>query len=133
MSQADIATMYEKISSENDLFNYNVVKLVKDVNNNALYFSRNAIPAHRDLAYKDWIKSHTYLRHVGVYGFKKEVLHKIIQLPSSSWEIAEKLEQLKWLENGFTIKVCENEYYSKGVDTIEDYENILKLIEKNRD
>lgn len=122
-----IATMYDVINNENDLFNYNVVKLVKDLNNNVLYFSRNAVPAHRDLPFKDWIKSAVYYMHVGIYGFKRNILMDVVRLPVSDLEKSEKLEQLRWLENGFEIKLCENLFFSKGVDTREDYEEVLKL------
>jgi 3-deoxy-manno-octulosonate cytidylyltransferase (CMP-KDO synthetase) len=127
-SEAPIVTMAESLSNEQALFDYNVVKLTKDNNNRALYFSRNAIPAFRDKPYKDWIKLHPYFRHVGLYGFRKSILLDLVKLSTSSLEKAESLEQLRWLENGYSIGVMETSHYSVGVDTQEDLDRVRILL-----
>lgn len=128
--QFDICTVCEKVKNEADLFDYNVVKLVKSSSNSVLYFSRNAIPALRDKPYKDWYNSHIYYRHVGIYGFAESAIKKVVKLPVSSLEKAESLEQLRWMENDFKIGVMESSSYSIGVDTLEDLEKVRKLVSK---
>jgi 3-deoxy-manno-octulosonate cytidylyltransferase (CMP-KDO synthetase) len=117
---AQIATQCNMITEAEEIFDYNVVKVVKSQEHKALYFSRQAIPAHRDLPFKSWYEASKYYRHVGIYGFKREALLKLIELKESSLELSESLEQLRWLENDFEIKVYETQYKSKGIDTPED-------------
>jgi len=119
---ASICTQCTKISDHDQLFDYNVVKLTKDKNNKVLYFSRQAIPCFRDLPYKEWFESHEYLRHVGIYAFRKEVLMELSKLTPSAYEQAEKLEQLRWLEAGYDIYCQTTKFRSIGVDTQEDLE-----------
>lgn len=123
-----ISTLYEKISEENLLFDYNVVKMVLNKNANVLYFSRSAIPAQRELPYKEWIKKTDYLRHIGLYGFRRETLIQICQLNQSRLEQLEVLEQLRWLENGYEIHALEGKNHGFGVDTQEDLERAEKRL-----
>lgn len=123
-----IVTMLTKIDNENDLFDYNVVKVVYNILGKALYFSRNVIPAHRDLPYKNWIENHEYYRHIGVYGFERKTLLELIKLQSSALEKAEKLEQLRWLENGYQVYCMKTEDFQIGVETEGDLERIRKLM-----
>ncbi len=128
-----IATQRFKIERESDIFDFNVVKVVCDKNDKALYFSRQAIPACRDFPYREWMNQATYFRHIGIYGYRKSVLHDITSLPKSGLESVEFLEQLRWLENGYNIYCPETEYQSIGVDTAEDLEKvraIIRFIEK---
>ena len=122
-----IGTQCTKLHNAESLFDYNVVKVVKDLQNKAMYFSRQAIPAFRDLAYRYWFDNATYYRHVGIYGFKKNVLTAITTLPSSAYEKAESLEQLRWMENGYPIHCFETLFSSIGVDTPEDLEEVRDI------
>lgn len=123
-----IVTMLAKIDNENDLFDFNIVKVVKDKAGKALYFSRNVLPAHRDLPYKNWLANHEYYRHIGVYGFERKTLLELIKLEASPLEKAEKLEQLRWLENGYEAYCMKTDDFQIGVDTESDLERIRKLM-----
>lgn len=129
-TRADICTQCIRIHKEEELFDYNVVKVVKDKNSKALYFSRQAIPAIRDVAYDKWLKKSTYFKHIGIYGFKREVLLDLVHLPISALEVSESLEQLRWLENGYSIHCQETHYSSIGVDTPDDVEKVVKYLQK---
>jgi len=102
------------------LENPNSPKVVVSSDWRALYFSRSVIPYLRGKKREDWLKSHTYYKHIGLYAYKVPVLREITSLPQSSLEIAESLEQLRWLENGYTIKVGVTEVETIGIDTPED-------------
>lgn len=116
----EVGTLFKKIKNDEALFDFNVVKLVKDKSNKILYFSRQAIPAHRDSPYREWNKTITYYQHMGLYGFRKKTLMKLVRLKPGVLEIAERLEQLRWLENGQDIYGAEVESDSFGIDTEED-------------
>lgn len=105
------------------LENVNSPKVVLNSNFNALYFSRSIIPYQRGATPNDWLKNHTYYKHIGLYAYRKEVLQEITTLPQSSLELAESLEQLRWLENGYTIKVGISEVETIGIDTPQDLMN----------
>jgi len=122
----NIGTLCKVIQDKSSLFDYNIVKLVKDITNKVLYFSRQSIPSNRDKPYKEWMTNTTYYQHLGLYGFKKETLLKIVKLRPSELELSEKLEQLRWLENGYTIycEVVKSESF--GIDTPEDLEGARK-------
>jgi 3-deoxy-manno-octulosonate cytidylyltransferase (CMP-KDO synthetase) len=124
----DIATLITRIKDASLLFDYNCVKVVKDIKNRALYFSRQVIPAIRDRPFTNWIDEHPYYQHIGIYGFRKDVLSQIIQLSASTLEQVEKLEQLRWLYNGYQINCQEVSCSVKGVDTPEDRSYVEKLI-----
>lgn len=102
------------------LENINSPKVVLNKNMNALYFSRSIIPFQRNAGKEDWLKNFTYYKHIGLYAYRTEVLREITSLPQSPLEIAESLEQLRWLENGYTIKVGISEVETIGIDTPED-------------
>lgn len=129
LGQSDvvIGTQCQKISDADLLFDYNVVKVVRDHHQKALYFSRQAIPSFRDIAYKEWIKSATYFRHIGMYGFKRAVLLTLPGLQVSDYEKAESLEQLRWLQHGIPIHCFETNFTSIGVDTPDDLERVRNL------
>lgn len=128
-----IITLCEKIQEEWQLFDYNVVKLVKDLNDRVMYFSRSPIPAQRDMPFRDWLKNGNYYRHIGLYGFDRNTLKEVCSLPVSALEKTEMLEQLRWMENGYTIKSLLCHQYSIGVDTAEDLERVEKrLLDKLR-
>ena len=118
--EIEIATLVKKIDSNEELFNPNRPKVVIDDNMNALYFSRSPIPFIRNAEKKDWLKYHPYWSHIGMYAYKTDILQRITKLKRSKLELAESLEQLRWIENGFNIKVAETTHQSIGIDTPED-------------
>ncbi len=126
--EIQIATQRFKIEQETDIFDFNIVKVVCDKNDRALYFSRQAIPACRDFPFRDWMLQTTYFRHIGIYGYRKSVLDAITKLPKSALESVELLEQLRWLENGYNIYCPETTYHSIGVDTAEDLEKVRAIV-----
>lgn len=125
-STAQIATLKKKITVREDLFNPSIIKVVTDNGDKAIYFSRNSIPYLRDRLEENWLENFVYYKHIGLYAYKSDVLMKLIRLEPTSLELAEKLEQLRWLENGYNIYVSETEFESKSIDTIEDYQFILQ-------
>jgi 3-deoxy-manno-octulosonate cytidylyltransferase (CMP-KDO synthetase) len=125
--ETQIATLVKKITDKDGvevLFNPNSPKVVIDKQNNALYFSRSPIPYKRGSDEKNWMAEHDYYKHVGVYAYRSEVLSQIVQMPPSKLELAESLEQLRWLENGLKIKAGFTEVETVGIDTPEDLEKI---------
>lgn len=129
---ADIATLIKKIESKEELFNPNRPKVVTDKEMNALYFSRSPIPYVRGTDNDNWHLAHTFWAHIGMYAYRFDVLQKIAQLQTGSLEKAESLEQLRWLENGFKIRTAVTEHQSMGIDTPEDLQAALQLLEKNQ-
>ncbi|MCD6113011.1 MAG: 3-deoxy-manno-octulosonate cytidylyltransferase [Bacteroidales bacterium] len=121
----DIATLIKKIDSQDELTNPNVVKVVTDNDKNAIYFSRSPIPFLKNIDSKEWLKHQNYYKHIGIYAYKTEVLKKITKLKTGILEKAEGLEQLRWIENGYSIKTEITDYESHAVDVPED---ILKFI-----
>lgn len=124
---ADIATQCSEITDIDELHNFNKVKVIRNKSNQAIYFSRQAIPAQRDQPFRDWLTYAKYYKHIGIYIFKSRVLKEIVQLPMSQLEKAESLEQLRWLENGYNIEVYQTAYESQGVDTPEDLEKVRNI------
>lgn len=132
-SETQIATLVKPFNTDDDfkvLENVNSPKVVVDKNMFALYFSRSIIPFQRNAEKKEWIKNHTYYKHIGLYAYRASTLKEITSLMQSSLEIAESLEQLRWLENGYRIKVGISEVETIGIDTPEDLkraEEFLKM------
>ena len=102
--ETQIATLGKPFTSMDAVANPNSPKIVVDNNNFAMYFSRSIIPFVRGKEQTEWLDHYPFLKHLGIYAYRREVLRKITQLPQSSLEIAESLEQLRWLQNGFKIK-----------------------------
>lgn len=121
----DIATLVKKIESTEVLFNHNSPKVILDKNSFALYFSRESIPHIRNVEREDWIKKHTFYQHIGIYGYKADVLKAITNLNISSLEQAESLEQLRWIENGYRIKTACTELESIAIDSPDDLYKVL--------
>ena len=119
----DISTLVREIKSEEQINNPNCVKCVFDNNFNALYFSRCPIP------YKRNKNASAYYAHIGIYGYKRNSLIKMTQLPQANLEKQESLEQLRALQNGMKIKVARVNLNPIGIDTIEDFEKFKKIIE----
>lgn len=123
--ETELATLVKRITTQEELNNKNVNKVIWNKNNEALYFSRTALPYLRNVNKDQWINQQPYYKHIGIYGYRVDILDEISHLQASSLELAESLEQLRWLENGYTIKIAETEIESTGIDTPEDLEIIL--------
>lgn len=117
---AGIATLCHLIETHEEIFDPSNVKVVRDEEENALYFSRSAIPHAKGLAEKQWRKKHNYYKHVGIYAFKKKVLSKIAGYKAGKLELIEGLEQLNWLYKGHKIRVLDTAHSTLSVDTQED-------------
>ena len=126
--QTDIATLVKKVHQVNELDNPSMVKVVINHRDQAMYFSRNIIPYIHEVPREEWLYHYDFYEHVGIYGYTAEALEKITKLPVSVYEKLEKLEQLRWLEYGFTVKVAYTEVESEPIDTPEDLERILRRL-----
>ncbi|MBN2481518.1 MAG: 3-deoxy-manno-octulosonate cytidylyltransferase [Bacteroidales bacterium] len=115
-----IATLVKPVEKASDLFNPDRPKVVVNQHGEAIYFSRFPIPFFRGKAQSEWMDLHRYYMHIGLYGYRKDILLEITKLEQSILERAESLEQLRWIENGYAITVQVTEYESFGVDTPED-------------
>lgn len=127
----DIATLVKPFPSSGDvsaLENPNAAKVVIDADMNALYFSRSIIPYMRGIDKALWPSQHQYYTHLGMYAYRAIALQRVTQLQPSSLEIAESLEQLRWLENGMKIKVGMSETSSIGIDTPQDLERAEEFL-----
>ena len=128
--QVSMASAMSKIENIKDIQDPNVVKVVVDTQNNAIYFSRAPIPFPRDhqeiIHSSEELKKHNFFRHIGIYGYQKDFLAKYIKMDQTNLEKLEKLEQLRVIENGFKIKMIEAVSSLIGIDTLEDYEEALK-------
>ena len=92
----------------------------------AIYFSRQPLPYQRGVDKKDWLKHHDYFKHIGIYAFKVDEFYEILELEESPLEKAEKLEQLRWIANHFTIQTLETDEDSRGIDTPEDLLRVVR-------
>lgn len=127
----ELATLVKPFKKEDGfeaLFNNNSPKVVINKNNEAIYFSRSIIPYIRDVHHTEWLDKHTFYKHIGMYAYRVDILNKITELPQSSLELAESLEQLRWIENGYKIKVGYTNVETIGIDTPYDMEKALKLL-----
>jgi len=124
LKEAMIVTLMKKINSAEELHNPDVVKALAGINGKALYFSRASVPFVRGADAAEWPGHHNFFKHIGIYGYRPDVLKEIVKLPPSPLETAESLEQLRWLENGFDIILKETAYESVAIDSPGD---LLKL------
>ncbi len=122
-----MTTLKAELTDEKELLNPNVVKVITDVNDNAIYFSRQAIPYVREKKYLP-----AYYKHLGLYGYKRSFLIDFANMKATPLERAESLEQLRALENGFTIKVGTSRYNSFGIDTAEQLEAARQMIKEGK-
>ena len=130
--EAVMATLAKAAAAE-DIDNPNVVKLIVNRQGRAIYFSRHAIPYVRDAANEpaaERLKRFRFLRHPGMYAYRRDFLLKLVKLPPSPLELAERLEQLRVIENGYTIKVVETTYDSIGVDMPEDVARVEAMMKR---
>lgn len=131
-STTQIATLGKPFGTDlNAIENPNSPKIIVSQQGYALYFSRSVIPFCRGIEPSEWPASYPYLKHIGLYAYRREVLHAVTQLPQSPLEIAESLEQLRWLDNGYRIKVGLTDVETIGIDTPDDLakaEQFLKTL-----
>ncbi|GAB4278371.1 MAG: 3-deoxy-manno-octulosonate cytidylyltransferase [Marinilabiliales bacterium] len=127
--KTEIATLIKRVTNPEDLKNPSECFVVFTKNNLALYFSRSVIPFLRNYPFEEWIKQHDYYKHIGIYAYSPSALEEFCNLEPTSLEIAESLEQNRWLENGHTINVCETSVETIPVDTEEDLQRVRKLLQ----
>ena len=133
-ASTQIATIGKPFADMESVDNPNSPKIVTDVNGFALYFSRSVIPFVRGKEHETWLSEFPFLKHLGIYAYRREVLRQITQLPQSSLEKAESLEQLRWLQNGYRIRVGVTHVETVGIDTPADLKRaklFLKEINQN--
>jgi 3-deoxy-manno-octulosonate cytidylyltransferase (CMP-KDO synthetase) len=119
-----MSTLKHLIKDEEEINNPNVVKVVTNKNNNAIYFSRSKIPYARNS------QKFNYYKHIGLYAYRRKFLLRFAEMESTTLEVQESLEQLRVIENGYKIKVIETEYDSIGVDTEEDLNKVRNILEE---
>jgi 3-deoxy-manno-octulosonate cytidylyltransferase (CMP-KDO synthetase) len=119
-ADTQIGTLGKRFEDMAAVNNPNSPKIATDRQGFALYFSRSVIPYVRGAEQAEWLSRFPYLKHLGIYAYRREVLHEITQLPQSPLELAESLEQLRWLENGYRIRVGLTDAETVGIDTPED-------------
>lgn len=120
-----LATLIKEIHNEEELFNPNLPKVVVNTAGEAIYFSRNPIPYIRNAEKENWAKSHQFYKHIGIYGYRTTTLFEITQLSPSSLELAESLEQLRWIENGYQVQTKVTTLETIAIDTPEDLQKIV--------
>lgn len=129
-----IATLVKPFRADDDfettLFNPNSPKVVLNCRHEAMYFSRSIIPYVRGRHYTEWLPNQTFYKHIGLYAYRAETLREITALPQSPLELAESLEQLRWLENGYRIKVGITEQETIGIDTPEDLAKAIEVLKR---
>ena len=126
--QVQIGTLGKPFESMDAVENPNTPKIVCDMNGYAMYFSRSVIPYVRGKEPSVWLEHFPYLKHLGLYAYRREVLAEITKLPQSPLELAESLEQLRWLQNGYRIKVGLTDVETVGIDTPEDLQRAEEFL-----
>ncbi len=126
--ETEIATLIKPIVNVQEISNINRPKVVINKANEAMYFSRSAIPFVRDQQAVNWLIGTAFYSHIGMYAYRFDVLQELAKLPVGLLEKAESLEQLRWLENGFRIKTAQTQFENIGIDTPEDLEEAKKMI-----
>ncbi|SHG33353.1 3-deoxy-manno-octulosonate cytidylyltransferase [Pedobacter caeni] len=122
--KVQLATLIKEIHTSEELFNHNLPKVILNGKKEAIYFSRQTIPYIRNAEKENWLKAHQFYKHIGIYGYTVPVLLEITKLPPSSLEIAESLEQLRWVENGYAIQTRVTTIETIAIDTPEDLNKI---------
>ncbi|MCS6968275.1 MAG: 3-deoxy-manno-octulosonate cytidylyltransferase [Cytophagales bacterium] len=129
LQQTQIATLIIRVATLEQLTDLGEAKVVVSSTGQALYFSRQPIPCLRDIPMENWLLHHTFYRHIGIYGYRSDVLREIAQLPPSPLEQCEKLEQLRWLERGYRIQTAVTTKDSFCVETPEDLAKAIALVQ----
>jgi 3-deoxy-manno-octulosonate cytidylyltransferase (CMP-KDO synthetase) len=123
-ADTQIATLVKEIKSSDELFNHNNPKVILNKIKEAIYFSRSPVPYNRNFPEQEWIKHNTYYKHIGIYGYRADVLLQISDLPKTKLEVTESLEQLRWIENAYRIRAEITSLESIAIDTPDD---LLKI------
>ena len=126
--QTQIGTLGKRFDSMDAVNNPNSPKIVTDHRGFALYFSRSVIPFIRGVESDEWLSHYPFLKHLGVYAYRREVLAEVTRLPQGQLEKAESLEQLRWLENGYRIRVGLTDVETIGIDTPADLERAEQFL-----
>lgn len=129
--QTQIGTLGKRFETMEAAENPNSPKIVTDLRGFALYFSRSIIPYIRGKEQREWFSEYPFLKHLGIYAYRREVLAEVTRLPQSPLEIAESLEQLRWLQNGYRIRVGETNVETVGIDTPEDLQRAEEFLKRN--
>lgn len=127
-TSVQLGTLIKKIHTAEELYNTNLPKVITDNHGQALYFSRQTIPFLRNVPAADWLLHHTFYKHIGIYGYRTDILEQITRLPVGHLEKCESLEQLRWLENGFKIRTAITDVENLGIDTPEDLEKAKRYL-----
>jgi 3-deoxy-manno-octulosonate cytidylyltransferase (CMP-KDO synthetase) len=127
-ANTNIATLVKRLTKMEELESVTTAKVVLDANSNAMYFSRSPIPFVRNEQKENWLANYIFYKHIGIYGYKYKVLEQLVALKQTPLELAESLEQLRWLEQGFKIKVKITDYEAFAVDTPNDLEIANKMV-----
>ena len=126
-NNAMVATLVKKINTNEELINPNTPKVILNKDGNAIYFSRQPIPYYKDIDINEWQKMIDYYKHIGMYGYRSDVLPALTKLPVGMLEKAESLEQLRWLENGYAIATAITDIETIAIDTPADLERLKAL------
>ncbi len=126
--EVDIATLSTPCQSPAEVKDPNVVKVVAGATGNALYFSRHPVPYQRGVEKEEWFEHFPYQKHVGIYAYRTSVLKQVVTLSPSSLEKAESLEQLRWLDAGYCIRVVPTRHCTIGIDTPADLEAAERIL-----
>ncbi len=129
--ETQIGTLGKPFETMEAVLNPNSPKIVCDRRGFALYFSRSVIPYVRNKQQQEWLQHFPFLKHLGLYAYRREVLREVTQLPQSPLELAESLEQLRWLENGYRIRVGKTDVETVGIDTPEDLERAEQFLRQS--
>ena len=130
--ETQIGTLGKRFENRTAAMSPNSPKIVTDLHGFALYFSRSVIPFVRGAEGDEWFEKFPYLKHLGLYAYRREVLREVTQLPQSPLELAESLEQLRWLENGYRIRVGLTDVETVGIDTPEDLQRAEEFLNAQR-
>ena len=132
--ETQIATLMKKIKQLQELLSPTTAKIIRDVDDNVLYFSRFPVPFVRDEPVREALPTNpVFYKHIGIYAYRRDILMQLVQLPVCELEETEKLEQLRWLYHGYKIKAVATEYESHAVDTAEDLKQVLTILRHSAD
>lgn len=127
-TEVQIATLVKKIINDEDLFNINIPKVVLNTSGDAIYFSRQTIPFIRGKEENKWLNSHLFYKHIGIYAYRTKILAEITCLQQSSLELAEGLEQLRWIENGYKIRTKTTDFENVAIDVPDDLKKLTNFL-----
>jgi 3-deoxy-manno-octulosonate cytidylyltransferase (CMP-KDO synthetase) len=130
--EVKIGTLVKKIESESDITNPHRIKVVLDKEQNGIYFSRSPIPFLVNAQPGEWLKKAVFYKHLGIYGWRADILPKLLELPPTTLEKTESLEQLRWIYHGYQIRTAETSIETPNIDVPEDVKTVLKAISEKK-